>query len=148
MATWQFDCAVVPRAATAREGFDREDPGIWRGHSAAAIRAAFAALGEPSPTWAKTMVMWGSENGTCLYLMRVGDDDLEMDLRIDMRRPSDPLIHSILSIARTLDLVVVALTTGEVLDPTTEAVMGAAKVSPAAQFVADPARFLSELRRP
>ena len=150
MATWQFDCVLIPRAGhpaaaraaahLLRDGSER----LWNGHPVATLMSELEVLGKPQPTWAPDTVMWGHEDSTCLLLAASGDATEELRLRIDMRHPDDALLRNVLRCCRTLDLLVVTHE-GDVVEPRLEWLMRSAATSPAGRFVADPEQFLAAL---
>jgi hypothetical protein len=152
MATWQFNCVLVPRRTwqlgpiTAESAMLDGSKAFWAGQSAGAVAAELRALGEPKGTWSPDLSLWGAEDGTCLTLFVADDEVEELRLRVDMRGPLGDLLPAIVAVARKLELVLVA-ETGATVEPRLGWLLKAARASPAAAFVEDPAAFLDALAR-
>jgi hypothetical protein len=149
MATWQFDFVLVPRTALADLPVDataiEDSRPYWVGHARTAVLSWLGPLGVPQSTWTEDMVMWGSEETTCVSLLTEAEVIDELRVRLDLREPPPEMLDRALAIARSRDWIVIT-ESGVVLEPTLDAVLHASKGSSAGRFVEDPRKFLDELR--
>ena len=148
MATWQFDCVLIPRADVplsskdARQLLRDNSQALWSGRSVEALAKDLEeVLGKPDPTWTVDVAKWGANDSTCLQLAAIDGAIDELRLRIDMRFPEDDLLRNVLRFSRKVDLVVVT-EVGDVVEPRLEWLMRSAGRSRAAAFVKDPERYL------
>ena len=151
MATWQFDCVLVPRRGLAlvssvvgsrRDGTARR----WEGVAAGDMRTRLLALGPPEPTWDRETERWGAEDATCVLLTSVDGAVEEVRLRIDLRAAAAAFLAALGAACHAFELV--ALTeAGEIVDAATGPLMQAAERSPAARFARDGVAALPELAR-
>ena len=152
MATWQYDCVLVPRASWRNpainpscvlpEGSEK----YWTGFPSATLEAALRTIGPPKDTWSASQQLWGQEDGTCALLTIEGGAVEELRLRVDMRTPDIALLRIFFSIARRCDLLVLT-DTGEVIEPELAWFLGLAAKSRAGQFSASPQAFLASENR-
>lgn len=150
MATWQFDCVLVPRrgepltpssvAEAVREGTAR----LWAGVAAEVVRAALLNLGQPAATWDPTTERRGDEDGTCLLLTAADGVVEEVRLRIDLRADAAGFLATLCAACQALDLMV-STERGEVVEASTAALTRAAEGSPADRFPRHGAAVLAEL---
>jgi hypothetical protein len=151
MATWQFDCILIPResmgmvpavaATLLRDGSAH----LWREHSREALLENLDALGAPGATWNPGCVMWGAEDGTCLEVAALDAAIEEVRLRVDMRSPGDDLLRSFLRAAKKVGLLIVT-ELGDVVEPELDWLLRAAERSVAERFTGGAEGYLNSLR--
>lgn len=149
MATWHFDCVLMPRDAlasivsiadTRREG----TLALWKGVAAAELRAALAVIGAPARTWNAQMGRWGDEDGTCLFLTSTEENVEELRLRIDLRSDASAFVARVGEALRRFD--VVALTEqAQVVELSVAALSRAAMHSSVVELVRDGVAALPRL---
>lgn len=156
MAAWQYDLYIVPRRALAERGVDNDarlspaefDAGEWwHGHALPAdFHTRVAALLPPGSSWDDEWHVFGEEDGTRLDVMTEGVQIEEVRLRLDARNLDPELLERLMAL---LDAFGCALVTPEmrVLSAEPLALWVELELSPAAQYVRDPAGFLNRLRR-
>jgi hypothetical protein len=150
MATWQFDCLLVPRdtwhcnPGDPSTLFQEGAAPFWSAWSGPAVRRELQGLGPPTPTWTNSIVLWGEEDKTCVSLDLEGDVVEDLRVRVDMRQPKTDLLMALLAIAQRQGWLLIT-ENREVLEPDAGAIARAAEASDAARFAADPRTFLAEL---
>jgi hypothetical protein len=151
MASWQFDCALVPGPLTelspeaALDLFREGSRELWSSDAAARFLRLLKSIEEPKSTWAASTSMIGVEDETCLTVALENDVIDEVRLRIDMRHPDSDLLKKIVEIARQCGLVFIT-ENQELVESDLAILLRSAARSDAARFVADPERYLETIK--
>lgn len=152
MATWQFDLHLVPRPYAIRE-FDRaatqirqdqfHDVDWWAKSNVDAdeLRRLFSFLLPNTSSWSAQIEKWGTEDGDRIDLVLSEGGIADVFIRVDVRQLSKSFISGIAELAKSFDCVLLSADL-EFLEPDEETINSSIENSRAAQFVADPERFL------
>ena len=96
-------------------------------------------------SWSEDLAVWGDIDGSCVTILREGEDCLEVNARFDLRTISREIAAAVLDFARELDCWfvtedrrVIAAEFGDLI--------AAIRTSKAYSFLEDPDAFLNELR--
>lgn len=154
MANWQYDFHLLPGASAIQHfgampavisdaAFDNVS--WWKGFPDAVPGAS--QLGNLLPdlqSWNDCVKRWGVEDGNRIDAL-YGLNGLEdIFVRVDVRDISVRFISEILSLARSLNLIV-RLPDGRIIRPSPQKLLEAIRISDSAKFVADPKSFFQTI---
>lgn len=156
MATWQFDCHLLPLQAVqqrfgaipvaiSRQQFD-EVP-WWDGVTA--VDDLVAELLDALPrgsSWTPSISTCGAPDGDRIDVVRSESTLDDVLVRFDLRTVSVSFVNKIVQVARTHRLVLLT-EDNHVLRPSASELLAAFRRSASFRFVEDPIQFLEKLGR-
>jgi hypothetical protein len=156
MAVWQFDLRIVPRERV-RLFLDADGDCVrdavldsvewWRGEQLpVGWERQLESVLPRSPSWDNDWMVFGSEDGTRVDVLTDNGALQEVRLRVDARELDPALLERLMHFASSAGCRLVT-PTGRVIEPDAIALWVELELSPARQFVRDPAAFLDGLQR-
>jgi len=158
MAIWQFSLYLIPKESMRRMFKDApsklsrdvaEDTPWWAGYQPKkGFEDAISQILPESPSWSKSMRIWGVERGNSimvLYLTEEKNEVEEIEIRIDASNLLTDFVAGICRWATGLDCIA-RTKTYEVVRPVYFAVQEAIVNSRAMRFIEDPEGVLQSLK--
>jgi hypothetical protein len=161
MAVYQFQFVLIPAAGIARihsdnvdfieeyatrnpdaeVDLDEESPNYWEGIDKKPLQETIAGLLPVCESWSEEAVMYGNSEGDHIQIW-----DNTVDVALDARNLSAPLLVAITDAARAQDCKLVLKDGGKVISPNLDEVVAGLNASSAMRFLRDPAGFLKGCR--
>ena len=155
MATWQYDFYLIPRQSAVknlgrahglvdREVFNATD--WWSDHRLpAAYDQEFSRmLSSEGAELVSGIRTWGTPDGNRIDVLIESDRECEVLVRADLRSPDVEFLRRILALASQHGCVLLTEDL-RLIEPDLQTLASQASQSPAAEFVSDPAGFLTKL---
>lgn len=152
MAFWQFTIAFLPQdwidaggdvqSLFDERGFDAT--AAWWSYRHPKLEEVLGGALSKGKSWYPDLTVWGSEQTDGIQLSRRKGKVTSVIVRFDLRQPNMTLLQQVILISRELRLTLVAVETETIVQPNVEQLLRAAAESSAANFVLDPASFLSQ----
>lgn len=153
MAVWQFTIAFLPQdwldaggdvnALFDERGFDAAR--AWWSYKHPKLEEILGSALSRGKSWHSDLIVWGSEQTDDIQLWRSQGKVNSIVVRFDLRQPNMTLLQQAIHMAQELNLAIMALETGSIVQPNVERLLRAAAESRAAHFVLDPASLLSQM---
>lgn len=156
MAAWQLDLTLIPRQSVERHGLSVDDHiqreqleqvAWWEGFALPPqYRRQISSFAPWSKPWSDGWEVYGDEGGNRVDVITEGGRVAEVRVRVDAREPDVRFLEQLVDFASSIDAVFVSPEL-RIVAPDLRAIWVELELSPAANFIRDPAGALERLER-